>query len=141
MEANWRKPDGRTIATTRLTRPLGPAREVAVAFELPWPWGGEHFELRDMRPLNYIIGPLGSGKTRLAKRLAETLPDAASLGLGPLDDGGVTGDRAPRPAQRPFWASHPMTSAARSSELSSIISRWPLPVMPRSGSQMNSAPR
>jgi len=51
------------------------------AFDLPWPWGGERFELREIPSLNYIIGPLGSGKTRLAKRLAETLPDAAFLGL------------------------------------------------------------
>src|ERR1700722_20852893 len=50
-------------------------------FELPWPWGGERFELRDIRSLNYIIGPLGSGKTRLARRVAETLPNAAYLGL------------------------------------------------------------
>ena len=38
-----------------------------VAFALPWPWGGETFALRDIRPLNYIVGPLGSGKTRLAR--------------------------------------------------------------------------
>lgn len=53
--------------------------KVKVSFELPWPWGGELFELRDIRSLNYIIGPLGSGKTRLAMRLAETLPGAAFL--------------------------------------------------------------
>lgn len=52
-----------------------------VAFDLPYPWGGERFELGRVRPLNYIVGPLGSGKTRLALRLAETLPDAAFLGL------------------------------------------------------------
>ena len=52
-----------------------------LAFDLPWPWGGERFELRDIRPLNYIVGPLGSGKTRLAQRIAETLPNAAWLGL------------------------------------------------------------
>lgn len=52
-----------------------------VAFDLPWPWGGERFELRDIRPLTYIVGPLGSGKTRLALRLAETLPGAVFLGL------------------------------------------------------------
>jgi len=63
--------------------------EISVAFELPWPWGGEWFELRDIRPLNYIIGSLGSGKTRLARRLAETLPDAAFLGLERLEDGGA----------------------------------------------------
>jgi DNA-binding transcriptional MerR regulator len=70
---------------TRLTRPHA---EVQVAFDLPWPWGGEHFELRDIRSLNYIIGPLGSGKTRFAQRLAETLPNATFLGL----ERGANGD-------------------------------------------------
>jgi DNA-binding transcriptional MerR regulator len=67
----------------------GPTAEFSVAFELPWPWGGERFELRDVRPLNYIIGLLGSGKTRLAKRLAETLPNAAFLGVDRLEHGGA----------------------------------------------------
>lgn len=58
-----------------------PATELEAAFDLPWPWGGERFELRDIRGLNFIIGPLGSGKTRLARRLAETIPGAAFLGL------------------------------------------------------------
>lgn len=62
---------------------------LSVAFELPWPWGGEQFEWRDIRALNYIVGPLGSGKTQLAKRIAETLPDAAFLGLDRLVDAGV----------------------------------------------------
>ena len=69
--------------------PAGAGRRLSVAFDLPWPWGGERFELRDIRPLNYIIGPLGSGKTRLAQRLAETLPDAAFLGLDRLAEGGA----------------------------------------------------
>jgi DNA-binding transcriptional MerR regulator len=60
--------------------------EFNTAFYLPWPWGGELFELREIRPLNYIIGPLGSGKTRLAMRLAETLPKAAFLGLERSND-------------------------------------------------------
>ena len=55
------------------------AREVA--FALPWPWGGERFVLRDIRALNYIVGPLGSGKTRLARAIAEALPDAAFIGM------------------------------------------------------------
>lgn len=43
----------------------------AIAFDLPWPWGGERFELRDIRPLTWLTGPLGSGKTKLAERLAQ----------------------------------------------------------------------
>jgi hypothetical protein len=45
--------------------------------------------LQDVRSLNYIIGPLGSGKTQLARRIAETLPGAAFLGLDRLADGGA----------------------------------------------------
>ena len=55
--------------------------EPIATFDLPWPWGGERFEVRDVRPLNYIVGPLGSGKTRLAKMLAQHQPDAIFLGL------------------------------------------------------------
>jgi DNA-binding transcriptional MerR regulator len=80
---------GKAPTAGELVRLLGPAVELSVAFDLPWPWGGERFELREVRPLNYIIGPLGSGKTRLAKRLAETLPDAAFLGLDRLEHGGA----------------------------------------------------
>ncbi len=76
---------GQVPATGNLVRLLADA-EPSVAFDLPWPWGAERFELRDIRPLNYIIGPLGSGKTRLARRLAETLPGAAFVGLERLVD-------------------------------------------------------
>ena len=81
---------GHAPATADLARLMKPAAAISVAFDLPWPWGGEPFEVRDIRPLNYIVGPLGSGKTRLAKRLAETLPDAVFLGLERLADGGAT---------------------------------------------------
>ena len=80
---------GKSPTAGELVRLLGPTAEFSVAFDLPWPWGGERFELRDIRPLNYITGPLGSGKTRLARRLAETLPDAAFLGLDRLEQGGA----------------------------------------------------
>jgi hypothetical protein len=80
---------GKPPNVRELVRLLGPTAEFSVAFDLPWPWGGERFELRDVRPLNYIIGPLGSGKTRLAKRLAETLPNATFLGLDRLEHGGA----------------------------------------------------
>lgn len=80
---------GRMPTTGDLAQLLAPAPRLHVAFDLPWPWGGERFELSDIGPLNYITGPLGSGKTRLAQRIADTLPDAAFLGLERLADGGA----------------------------------------------------
>jgi DNA-binding transcriptional MerR regulator len=72
---------GRAPTIGDLAQALAPASGLSVAFDLPWPWGGERFELRDIRPLTYITGPLGSGKTQLALRLAATLPDATFLDL------------------------------------------------------------
>ena len=79
---------GQAPATGEVARLLKAPAGPNVTLELPWPWGGEPFEL-DIAPLNYIIGPLGSGKTRLALRLAETLPNAAFLGLERVADGGA----------------------------------------------------
>lgn len=79
---------GRMPNDGELTRLLDPAA-AGVAFSLPWPWNGEWFECRDIRPLNYIIGSLGSGKTRLALRLADALPGAAFIGLDRLADDGA----------------------------------------------------
>ncbi|MGB3813044.1 MAG: MerR family transcriptional regulator [Shinella sp.] len=59
----------------------------AVSLELPWPWGGERFSLPALTPITYITGPLGSGKTRLARAIAEAVPNAAFIGLERLDDG------------------------------------------------------
>jgi DNA-binding transcriptional MerR regulator len=80
---------GEVPATRELICLLKPACEISVAFDLPWPWGGERFQLSDVRLLNYIVGPLGSGKTRLAKRLAESLPDAVFVGLDRLANAGA----------------------------------------------------
>jgi DNA-binding transcriptional MerR regulator len=70
---------GKTSGIAELARMVRPHPEVSVAFDLPWPWGGERFELGGIRPL-------GSGKTRLAQAIAETLPDAAFWGLERLTD-------------------------------------------------------
>lgn len=88
---------GRAPKLGDLARLAEPSGDIGVAFDLPWPWGGERFELRGVKKLTYITGPLGSGKTRLAKRLAETLPGAAFIGL----DRAVAPDApVPPPAQR-----------------------------------------
>jgi DNA-binding transcriptional MerR regulator len=54
--------------------------------KLPWPWGGERWVLEGLGPLNYITGPLASGKTRLAECLARAIPGASLVGLERLDD-------------------------------------------------------
>lgn len=77
----------------KLTALLEPLARFNVSFDLPWPWAGERFELRDIRPINYIVGPLGSGKTRLAQRLAEAVPGASFLGLERLQAGDAVAAR------------------------------------------------
>jgi DNA-binding transcriptional MerR regulator len=82
-------------------KPLAPGElialveETAVApasllsFVLPWPWNGETFELKELSPINYLIGPLGSGKGQFARRLVAHLPDACEIDIDRLDDGGA----------------------------------------------------
>lgn len=80
---------GDALTVAELARLHVPAEEVVVAFDLPWPWGGERFELRRLKALTYITGPLFSGKTKLAQRLAECLPRAEFVGLDRLEDPGA----------------------------------------------------
>jgi DNA-binding transcriptional MerR regulator len=72
---------GQAPAFEELARLMRPAAKAVLAFDLPWPWGGERFELHDIRPLNFIVGPLFSGKTRLAHAIADSLPGCAFIGL------------------------------------------------------------
>jgi len=82
---------GKAPAAQDLAWLVGAADDRRVAFDLPWPWGGERFELRDIAPLTFIVGPLGSGKTRLAQRLAEAIPGGIFLGLDRMMPGASIG--------------------------------------------------
>nr|WP_255599561.1 MerR family transcriptional regulator [Afifella sp. IM 167] len=88
-----RREIGRTIGAVRRLRtkaaPNAPQAKGGVSFSLPWPWGGEPFFLDEIRPLTFIVGPLGSGKTRLAMRLAEAIAGATFVGLGRLAEDGT----------------------------------------------------
>lgn len=54
---------------------------VAATFDLPWPWGGERFDLLAMKPITFLTGPLFSGKTKLAQCIADAVPGAIFIGL------------------------------------------------------------
>lgn len=78
---------GNAKSPHNLAQLVRPDASPAAVFELPWPWGGERFDVRNVRAINYIIGPLGSGKTRFARRLAQELPNAAFLDMEGRTDG------------------------------------------------------
>lgn len=46
---------GQLPASGVLARLLKLPSSFGIAFELPWPWGGEPFELHDIGSLNYIV--------------------------------------------------------------------------------------
>ena len=86
--------EGKAPGSGELARLLGPVASASVAVDLPWPWGGERFELRSPCRITYIVGPLGSGKTRLARLLAETMAGGVYLDLDRLaEDGAVAAAR------------------------------------------------
>lgn len=93
LEATLRSIASAGVDQADLRYTFHPASSEAVAFDLPWPWGGERFALPPLSPITFITGPLGSGKTRLAMNLAEILPGARFLGLERSSDGdGVRSD-------------------------------------------------
>jgi hypothetical protein len=53
---------GEMPAARELIGALKAAPEISVAFDLRWPWSGERFELSDIQPLNYIVGPLAGAR-------------------------------------------------------------------------------
>ncbi len=57
------------------------SRPPAKVLELPWPWGGETYELPALAPITFLTGSLGSGKTRLAQTIAESFEGGMFLGL------------------------------------------------------------
>lgn len=63
------------------------ARPPSLSLALPRPWAGEIFDLHRLAPVTYLVGPLGSGKTRLAMALAEALKgEFVGLERGEADD-------------------------------------------------------
>ena len=76
---------GETPSLPDLTSLAAAPTAALASFDLPWPWGGERFEVRGVRALNYIVGPLGSGKTQLARMLAQHLPGGIFIGLDRLE--------------------------------------------------------
>jgi DNA-binding transcriptional MerR regulator len=74
--ASGARPD---IGELAALKPATPAP--VVAFDLPWPWGGERFELPELRAITWITGPLFSGKTKLAQALADNIRGAVFVGL------------------------------------------------------------
>jgi hypothetical protein len=70
-----------------------PTASQSVTIALPWPWNGESFTVPEIRPITFITGPLGSGKTRLARCLADTLPGASFVPMNRAADHGAAARR------------------------------------------------
>jgi DNA-binding transcriptional MerR regulator len=72
--------EGGTLPDTGALGPLGD-EATSISIALPWPWGGEPFAIHRPRPITYLVGPLGSGKTQLARALAAAVPGGRFVGL------------------------------------------------------------
>jgi len=53
---------GRVPTAGDLAHLLAPTPGPDLVIDLPWPWGGERFELPSLRPLTYITGPLAAAR-------------------------------------------------------------------------------
>jgi len=76
---------GKEPSATDLADLRKQSEPVHIQFDLPWPWDGEPFDLGPVGPLTFITGPLGSGKTRLARAIAAALPNGRFVGLDRAD--------------------------------------------------------
>ena len=71
----------RSASETIKNKPALPSLRLS----LPWPWDGEQFNIPVPGRINFITGPLASGKTQLAKAIADELDNGEFIGLDRLD--------------------------------------------------------
>ena len=93
-----------------------------IGLDLPWPWDGERFEICHRRPVTFLVGPLGSGKTRLACAIAEAAPGGRFLGLDRCgrDGRGTDPDHGARVQEALSWLAG--DGAAPSDALTALVS-------------------
>ncbi len=77
--------NGASASAAQLVSLARPTSTPMVSLTLPWPWGGERFDLPTLTPMTYIVGPLFSGKTTLAQLIAETLPQSEFLPMARIE--------------------------------------------------------
>lgn len=81
---------GERPPVAELARLTAPVLQQGLTFTLPWPWADETFEVRRISARTFITGPLGSGKTRFAERVAEALPGGSFSRSGQSGAAGVS---------------------------------------------------
>ncbi len=59
-----------------------------LSFSLPQPWQGQTFSIQEVGPINYLVGPNGSGKTQFAGELVRHLEESRLLGTDRLSEMG-----------------------------------------------------